>query len=67
MNEDINDILVPWNLQQNYNSGEHQIYNRYYHLFDENELENLIHKFKNVCIKERGYQKDNWYVIIKKI
>lgn len=47
--------------------SEHQIYNRYYHLFDENELENLIHKFKNVCIKERGYQKDNWYVIIKKI
>ena len=61
-----NDILVPWNLQKNYNQGNDQIYNRYYHLFDEGELEELIKKFKQVNIIKKGYQKDNWYVIIQK-
>ena len=62
-----NDIFVPWNLQQNYNDGQNQIYNRYYHLFDYGELENLLSNFENISIKDKGYQKDNWYVIIQKI
>ena len=61
-----NDIFVPWNLQQNYNDGQNQIYNRYYHLFDYGELENLLSNFENISIKDKGYQKDNWYVIIQK-
>ena len=63
----INDILVPWNLQMNYNNGEDKIYNRYYHLFCEGELEILISNFNNIEIIEKGYQKDNWYIILKKI
>lgn len=61
-----NDILVPWNLQMNYNNGEEKIYNRYYHLFCRGELEKLVNNFKNIEIIENGYQKDNWYIIIKK-
>lgn len=61
-----NDILVPWNLQMNYNKGEDKIYNRYYHLFCQGELERLITNFSNIEIIENGYQKDNWYLILKK-
>ena len=61
-----NDIMVPWNLQKNYNNGEDKIYNRYYHLFDKGDLERLVNNFNNVYIKEKGYQKDNWYIILEK-
>jgi tRNA (uracil-5-)-methyltransferase TRM9 len=61
-----NDILIPWNLQKKYNEGNCEILDRYYHLFDQGELESLISHFNNVKIIENGYQKDNWYVIIEK-
>ena len=51
----------------NYNNGVDKVYNRYYHLFCEGELESLINRFNNVEIINRGYQKDNWYVILRKI
>ena len=62
-----NDILVPWNLQMNYNNGVDKVYNRYYHLFCEGELEKLVNRFKNIQVIDKGYQKDNWYVVLKKI
>jgi alkylated DNA repair protein alkB family protein 8 len=58
--------MVPWNLQKNYNNGKDKVYNRYYHLFDEGELERLVNNFTNIYIKEKGYQKDNWYIILEK-
>ena len=39
---------------------------RYYHLFEEKELENLIHKTKSLKIIEAGKQYHNWYVIVQK-
>ena len=61
-----NDILIPWKLQKKYNKGDNETYNRYYHLFDEGELEDLLQSFDNVRIKKKGYQCNNWYVIISK-
>ena len=60
-----NDIFVPWNFQINVKSQK-KIYQRYYHLFEKGELESLIKNFHNVNIIDKGYQKGNWYVIIKK-
>ena len=43
-----------------------KIYNRYYYLFEKGELEKLVYKADSkVKIKESGYQKDNYYVIIR--
>ena len=65
---DTKDIFVPLNLQKRYTNQEEsiKIYNRYYYLFEERELENLVYKAdSNVKIKENGYQKDNYYVILQ--
>lgn len=64
---DTKDIFVPWNLQKRYSNQEEtiKIYNRYYYLFEKGELEKLVYKAdSNVKIKESGYQKDNYYVIL---
>ena len=65
---DTKDIFVPWNLQKRYSNQEEtiKIYNRYYYLFEKGELEKLVYKADSkVKIKESGYQKDNYYVIIR--
>lgn len=40
---------------------------RYYHVFKENELEDLISNINNVEITERFYEKGNWGVILNKM
>jgi SAM-dependent methyltransferase len=40
---------------------------RYYHVFKENELEQLVSNINNVEILERFYEKGNWGVILRKI
>ena len=65
---DTKDVFVPWNLQKRYSNQEEtiKIYNRYYYLFEKGELEKLVYKADSkVKIKESGYQKDNYYVIIR--
>ena len=62
------DIFVPWNLQKKYGNQDEsiKIYNRYYYLFEKNELEQLVRKTNNnIKIIESGFQKDNYYVIIE--
>ncbi|KAJ1968925.1 tRNA methyltransferase, has a role in tRNA modification [Dimargaris xerosporica] len=49
--------------------AELQVYHRYYHLFREHELESLVtDSFLNDVLRvaERGYDKDNWYVMLEK-
>ena len=60
------DIMVPWNLQKNYTKSDKVLYYRYYYLFEKGELELLIKK-SMICgvIEESGYQKDNYYAIIR--
>lgn len=62
------DLLVPWNTKQKTD----KTYFRYYHLFSEGELEDLI---ENACQNENQYQikivssyydEGNWCVLIKK-
>ena len=55
------DVFVPWNMQKKYNNNSQDIYYRYYHLFEKNELENLIEKSGiEVNIIESGSQM-NYY------
>ena len=52
--------MVSWQSK----SGES--YDRFYHVFRENELEDLIAEIKNVKIIESFYDFGNWGVIIDK-
>ncbi|KAI3888189.1 hypothetical protein MKX03_020587 [Papaver bracteatum] len=42
------------------------VYNRYYHVFKEGELERLTYGIKNAVIRDRFYDKSNWCIILEK-
>lgn len=42
------------------------VYNRYYHVFSEGELERLVTGMDNAVVVDRFYDKSNWCIILKK-
>jgi tRNA (uracil-5-)-methyltransferase TRM9 len=63
---DQQDVMVPWVLRSNRPAAAtdtaEQVFHRYYHLYQEGELE------KDICaaggrVVESGYEKDNWWAI----
>lgn len=66
------DILVPWKLKNESKdeeisrNGNVKTFLRYYHVFEENELEGLCQSFANVSIEKSYYDQGNWCVIIEK-
>ncbi|KAF8969511.1 tRNA methyltransferase, has a role in tRNA modification [Entomortierella lignicola] len=42
------------------------VYNRYYHLFQKGELEDLILRTNKASIVQSGYDRDNWWCILEK-
>jgi len=67
-NEKTQDVKVKWMLQKKYNkiNNNDEFYYRYYHLFKENELDELIMNEIELTIIERGNEYDNWYCLVKK-
>lgn len=67
-----NDLLVPWKLrkvQKNEtlsNDSENTLL-RYYHVFEENELDILCSSIANLKIENSFYEEGNWCVICKKV
>lgn len=64
------DMLVPWKLKQTKNEtsdSDNNDFMRFYHVFEENELENLCVSIGGVVIEESFYEQGNWCVILKKI
>lgn len=57
------DVLVPWKLK----SVENNTFLRYYHVFEEAELEELCKRVGGVEICRSYYDQGNWCVLIKKI
>lgn len=68
------DILVPWKLKnpakatnEHGSSDQHPTtYLRFYHVFEENELESLCKQFENISIVKSYYDQGNWCVIFQK-
>lgn len=61
-------VLVPWKLKQKeIPEGEQKIFLRYYHVFEDGELENLCRECENVEIIKSYYDQGNHCVILKKI
>ncbi|KAF9898380.1 tRNA methyltransferase, has a role in tRNA modification [Lobosporangium transversale] len=42
------------------------VYNRYYHLFQKGELEELVVRTNKASIVQSGYDRDNWWCILEK-
>lgn len=65
------DILVPWKLKNLKLSESDSVeqpptFLRFYHVFEENELENLCKRFANITIEKSYYDQGNWCVIFQK-
>ncbi|KAK3423725.1 hypothetical protein EUGRSUZ_H00927 [Eucalyptus grandis] len=42
------------------------VYNRYYHVFGEGELERLVSGMDNIIVVDRFYDKSNWCIVLEK-
>jgi len=60
------DVLVPWKIKQSEDQGGDKEFKRYYHVFEEGELENLILKVDGLSVIESFYDQGNWCCIAKK-
>lgn len=64
------DLLVPWKLKSEKSVGEDasdKQYLRFYHVFEERELEELCGRLDNVQVVNSYYDQGNWCVLIKKV
>ncbi|XP_044953055.1 tRNA (carboxymethyluridine(34)-5-O)-methyltransferase isoform X1 [Hordeum vulgare subsp. vulgare] len=43
------------------------VYNRYYHIFVEGELQRLVAGMKNAAIADQFYDKSNWCIVLEKL
>lgn len=60
------DILVPWKLKNVDSEISESTFLRYYHVFEENELEKLCSKISNIVVVKYYYDQGNWCALIKK-
>jgi len=56
------DVMVPWVMKGQKGSDEDKIYKRYYHLYQNGELERDIVAAGGTVI-DSGYEKDKWWAI----
>lgn len=66
------DVMVPWVLQQRRSKQNEQkpdqsnvVKNRYYHLYRKGELEEDVQSVNGIIV-DSGYERDNWWAIIRK-
>ncbi|KAB0798894.1 hypothetical protein PPYR_06774 [Photinus pyralis] len=64
------DVLVPWKLKERNTEDDSQsekLFLRFYHVFDEGELEELCNNVVNVEIVKTYYDQGNWCILLKKV
>jgi len=61
------DVLVPWKLKQSEEQGGDKEFKRFYHVFEEGELEELVMKVDGLEVVEGYYDQGNWCCIAKKV
>lgn len=60
------DLLVPWKTKGDCKQ-ENKSFLRYYHVFEESELDNLCKTINGVEIIKSYYDQGNWCVLVKRI
>lgn len=66
------DLLVPWKTKEKSEGQEkaevgEKTYHRYYHVFEENELERLIESVQGLQIEHTYYDQGNWCAVFVKL
>lgn len=61
------DVLVPWKLKQSEEQGGDKEFKRFYHVFEEGELEELVLKVAGLEVIESYYDQGNWCCIARKV
>lgn len=64
------DVLVPWKLKgksQVQSNDETKTFLRYYHVFNEGELETICKEVTSIRVIKSYYDQGNWCVIFEKI
>lgn len=62
------DLLVPWKLKtDDKQESDGNLFLRFYHVFEETELENLCKSIENITISKSYYDQGNYCIVIKKI
>jgi hypothetical protein len=60
-----NDVLVPW---VNDRDQEKPVHHRYYHVFNEGELEDLVKELETIAtVDESYYDQGNWVVRLRRL
>lgn len=62
------DLLVPWHLKgEAKKSCETSVFHRFYHVFQQGELEALCQSVGGVKVQQSYYDQGNWCVILQKV
>jgi len=61
------DVLVPWKLKQSEEQGGDKEFKRFYHVFEEGELEKLVLQVEGLIVLESYYDQGNWCCIARKV
>ncbi|XP_017775978.1 PREDICTED: alkylated DNA repair protein alkB homolog 8 [Nicrophorus vespilloides] len=59
------DLFVPWKLLNEGTISDEFL--RYYHVFEENELDYLVRTFDDVEVIESYYEQGNWCIVFEKV
>ncbi|CAO1439051.1 unnamed protein product [Diamesa serratosioi] len=59
-------VFVPWKLKNTTPDVEQKVFMRYYHVFEENELEKMCLQVNNLKVNKSYYDQGNWCVILEK-
>jgi predicted SAM-dependent methyltransferase len=63
------DAFVDWPLHKRFTEtgNKDELYTRYYHFFEKNEIINLIKNINNLNIVDIYFEHENWIIILEKI
>ncbi|CAB4069303.1 ALKBH8 [Lepeophtheirus salmonis] len=64
------DLLVPWKKKtksEDNQGGEEKTFHRYYHMFQEGELEELANSIVDLTLDEIYYEQGNWCIVARKL
>lgn len=61
------DMLVPWKLQKKKGDDQERKFLRYYHVFDDGELEELCQHVPGIEVIKCYYDDGNWSLMFKKV
>jgi alkylated DNA repair protein alkB family protein 8 len=56
------DVMVPWKKK----GADEKTFHRFYHVFEEAELERLVGGVDGVTVEQSYYDQGNWCVVLKK-